>query len=214
MAHSKEPYSILATVNGFKNCLESDGETIDLLKFVEAYKEFAKFLDSLGKVFAFVKADIVDKFKNIDKLTKNDTQNNYKSVQSTVDYERSKNIYMVNSNGTLSVLRLMRGLHFLLTMIENLIANQHNDKKTPELCSQAYEGTLAFRHKWAVRKLVNAGFYILPYKADLIDSIASGIPPDQDKAKFLSDYFATLKNVYHIIYKHYQKYDFLELVLA
>jgi hypothetical protein len=168
----------------------------------------------LGAVFSFVKSDLVDKFQNIDRLQSNDKTNNYETIQSMINYEKkNRDIYMQNHNGTLSVLRLHRGLDFIINFLENLHKNRENSKKTPELAASAYEKTLAFRHKWAVRKLCKTGFYMLPHKHDLIKTFSQGIEKESDPERLFNDFLDTLHNIFDTIYKLYDANKFLELVV-
>ena len=78
-------------------------------------------------MFSFVKMELNDKFTNIDKLTQNDElKENYKTVKSLIEYEKKTNVYMINQNATLSLLRLNRGLEFLYKFLENIYNNQDN----------------------------------------------------------------------------------------
>ncbi len=107
-------------------------------------------------MFSFVKMELNDKFTNIDRLAQNDElKENYKTVKSLIEYEKITNVYMINQNATLSLLRLNRGLEFLYKFLENIYNNQDNKKKSYELASKAYNDTLAFRHYWPVRRLGN-----------------------------------------------------------
>ena len=174
-----------------------------------------RLLDHFGKVFNFVKSDLVDKFQNLDRCIKNDvSQNNYETIQSSINYEKSLNIFMMNQNATLSILRLIRGLDFLRKFLENLHKNKDNNKKTPELAGLAYEQTLSFRHKWAVRKIVKAGLYMLPYKSDLIRIMSSGIDDKKELENTFTEFLALIDKIYGIIHKIYEENNFLELVLA
>jgi len=174
-----------------------------------------RFLDHLGKVFNFVKADLVDKFQNIEKCIENDPNGScYVTVQSFIEHEKSNQIYMVNHNATLSLLRLIRGLDFIRKFLENLNNNKENNKKSPELAWSAYNDTLSFRHNWAVRRIVKTGLYLLPYKSDLIVIMSSGIENKQDGDKVFSEFLYTIDKIYMTIHKVYEKEDFLELVLA
>lgn len=217
--HSKEePYNSVNVLNSFKNCIMSDGVTIDMVKFLDAYKELVKFFDQLGKLFTFVAADLIDKFQNIEKCMTNDGENNnYVTVQRALDYEKEAGIYMVNHNATLSLLRLIRGLEFIRKILENLYQNQDNGKKSYELAGQAYDATLAFRHRWTVRKLVKAGFYLLPRKNDLINIMLMGTDPANGRKEndiVYQEVLGAISKVHSIIYKIYEQNDFLELVLA
>lgn len=214
MSISDSGYNVITTLNAFKSCVHSDGNTIDLLLFVEAYKELLKYLDHLGKIFNFVKADLVDKFQNLDKCMKRDSKH-YTTIQSSIEYEKQdKKVYMQNPNATLSILRLIRGLDFIRKFLENLYKNKDTNKKTPELAIWAYEETLAFRHNWVVRKMVRTGLYLLPYKADLISNMSHGVQNDKETDLIFKDFLGTIDSIYSIIHKLYDENNFLELVIA
>ncbi len=160
----------------------------------------------------------MDKFQNLEKCMQNDqNKKNYSTVQSSIDYEKENNIYMINHNATLSLLRLIRGLDFIRKFLENLHKNRDNNKKTPELATIAYEQTLSFRHKWVVRKAVKTGLYLLPYKQDLLVIMTNGIEShmqeNKSEAVFL-EFLATIDKIYLIIHQVFEKNNFLELVLA
>lgn len=42
MSSSDEQYNVIKALNAFKSCLINDGVSIDLLKFINAYKELVK----------------------------------------------------------------------------------------------------------------------------------------------------------------------------
>ena len=142
---------------------------------------------------------------------------NYLTVQSAVDHEKAENVYMINHNATLSILRLIRGLEFIKKILENIYNNQDNNKKSHELAVNAYDQTIAFRHKWTVRQLVKAGFYLLPKKHDLLQIMLRGTDPANGRKEndaLCQEVLGCLSKIYSIIYKIYEQNDFLELVLA
>lgn len=124
---------------------------------------------------------------------------------------------MINHNATLSILRLIRGLDFIRKILDNLVHNQDNNKKTHDLAWNAYEQTLAFRHKWAVRQMVKAGMYLLPKKNELVNILLTGTDPNNTRKQndaVSTDFINTINKVFSIIHKIYDENDFLELVLA
>jgi hypothetical protein len=170
----------------------------------------------LGKIFSFVAVDLIDKFHNIEKCMTNNSKV-YAAIQSAVKYEKENNIHMVNSNATLSVLRLIRGLDFIRQLLDSIFQNKDNQKKPPELAWVVYDKTLAHRHKWTIRQLVKAGFYLLPRKSDLLKYMYHGVDPnntDEQNNRLFLEFIEQLNHVYSIIHKVYDDYDFLELVLA
>ncbi|RNA14176.1 ceramide-1-phosphate transfer [Brachionus plicatilis] len=192
-----------------------DNETsLDLKKFIIAYKELMKFFDHLGKVFGFVVHDISDKFHKIEKtIAKDAPNNNYATVHSAIEYEKANDIYMKEKKVTLSLLRLMRGLDFLRKFIEAIYYNQNTPKKSHELAWEVYEQTLAFRHKHMVRSLVKTGVHLLPKKQELYLKLTYGAEGTNFDDLF-KDFSNTLEKAYSILYKLYNDNNFLELVLA
>ena len=162
-------------------------------------------------------ADLVDKFNNLEKCIANDQNGHYVTVQSALAYEKSTEIYMVNENATLSILRLIRGLDFIRTLLDSMHKTMDTNKKTHELAWQTYNQTLAFRHGWPVRQLVKAGFYLLPRKHDLFEIMLIGseaLNKPVDKDVLFDEFIKALDKVYSLIHKIYDENDFLELVLT
>jgi hypothetical protein len=139
------------------------------------------------------------------------------TIQTAIEYEKSKDTFMVNHNATLSILRLIRGLDFIRQLIDGLNHSANDNKKIHEIAVHAYETTLSFRHKWAIRQLVKAGFYLLPKKSDLIEIMLHGAEHKSTKKEIeavFQEFLTSINKVYSIIHKIYDENDFLELVLA
>jgi hypothetical protein len=167
-------------------------------------------------VFTFVAADLIEKFQNIENCM-NEDRTHYTTVYSALEFEKKNETFMVNQNVTLSLLRLLRGLDFIRKLLDSLFHNQDNHKKSHELAVHAYEATLAFRHKWAVRQLAKTGLYLIPKKHDLIKIMLTGCDPDNERKendKLFGEFLVVLNKVFSIIHKIYDENDFLELVLA
>ena len=185
--------------------------TTSILNFL-----FSRFFDHLGKIFSFVSADLIDKFQNLEKCFERE-KSQYQTVELMIEYEKKNKIYMENHNGTLSLLRLIRGLDYLRVLLDLIHQNQDNNKKSHELGCMAYDKTLAFRHIWAVRQLVKTGLRLLPRKNDLLIIMLSGIPDKTNKKEndlLLADFIQIVNKVFSLIHKIYDENDFLELVLA
>ncbi|CAF0826502.1 unnamed protein product [Brachionus calyciflorus] len=197
-----------------KNSFANNETSLDLVKFILAYKEMMKFFDQIGKVFGFVVSDIKDKFHKIDKaMIKDGNNNHYVTVHTAIEYEKSTGFYNDNKSVTLSLLRLMRGLDFLRKFIDSIYHNQNNSKKSHDLAWEVYEKTLAFRHKSMVRNLVKTGVHLLPKKQELFAKLCVGAG-SINSDEFFMEYFNTLEKVYMILYNLYSENNFLELVLA
>lgn len=153
-------------------------------------------------------------------MANDENNNHYVTIQSSIDYEKEKNIYMVNHNATLSILRLIRGLEFIKKFLEVLYQNMDTHKRSHDIGVEAYDATLSHRHKWAIRQLVKTGFYLLPKKSDLVVIMMHGAISDSNNHRskesdvLFQDFLNVLNKVYSIIHKIYDENDFLELVLA
>jgi len=176
-----------------------------------------RFFDFLGKVFTFVKSDLVDKIDIIERCHQQDAKENgsssgnYATIDGAVEYEKACG----RDKATLAMLRLMRGLDFIRRFLENFYKNQDNNKKPYDLALSAYEQTLAFRHSWTVRQLVKAGLCILPRKKDLVVYMYTGVNPQNTRSEndqLLQEFLDQFQKVYSSMHKLYEQHDFLELV--
>jgi len=211
-------YNVMKCLETFKGATSNGPDQIDLAKFSVGYREFIKFFDFLGKVFGFVKSDLVDKLDTIDreilqeKLDNGGGVNvNYVTVHGAVEYEKN----VGKDTATVAILRLMRGLDFIRRFLEGLYKNQDTNKKPYDLALAAYEQTLAFRHTWTVRQLVKAGLCILPSKKNLIVYMYTGVQASNTRCEndaIFQDVLEQFHKVYSSIHKLYEKHDFLELV--
>jgi len=211
-------YNVVKCLEIFKSATSCDGpDQIDLAKFAVAYREFIKFFDFLGKVFGFVKSDLVDKLDIIEREIRQEKEQcdginkHYVTIESTVEHEKS----IGKNTATIAILRLMRGLDFIQRFLEGLYKNQETNKKPYELALAAYEQTLAFRHTWTVRQLVKAGLCILPTKKNLIVYMYTGVPASNSRVEndmIFQDMLTQCQKVYSGIHKLYEMNDFLELV--
>jgi hypothetical protein len=170
----------------------------------------------LGRIFGFVSWELNDKCGNVDKCILKDPSK-YMTVTEAVEYEKVSGIYKIHSKTSISLLRLLRGLDFIRRLVENCYSNLESDRKLPELAYEAYEQTLAFRHKWAIRHLVRMGMHLLPTKSDMIDMILKTAPPCKHYKEhdgLMYDFIHTIDKVHGIVHKIYDDNDFLELVFV
>lgn len=209
-------FNSLRTYEAFKACICKDGVNIDLPQLIVAYRELIKFINMLGRIFGFVSWELNDKCGNVDKCIKKEPTK-YRTVAEAIEHEKSTNIYKVHQNTSISLLRLLRGLDFIRRLVEKTYDQLESDKKLPELAYSAYEDTLAFRHRWAIRHLVRVGMYLLPTKEVMIDLILKTAPPChhyKEHDTIIREFIAVLNEVYSLVHKTYQENEFLELVFV
>lgn len=146
-------------------------------------------------------------------MAKDFPNNNYVTIHSAIEYEKSTGIYKKEKKVTLSLLRLMRGLDFLRKFIEAIYNNQKTSKKSHELAWEVYEQTLSFRHNHMIRNLVKTGVHFLPKKQELFVKLSYGAE-ETNFDELFKEFSSTLEKIYIILYKLYEENNFLELVLA
>ena len=155
--------------------------------------------------------ELNSKFENLEECLLRD-RTHYMTVQNAIEYEKKSDIHMHDKNATLSVLRLMRGLDFIRHLISNLYENRDNTRKSHDIVGQAYDQTLGHRHRWSVRKIVKAGLYLLPRKADLLDIVLIGADKSMEIDVIFRETLGSIDKVFSIIHKLYDDNHFLELV--
>jgi hypothetical protein len=167
-------------------------------------------------MFGFVSWELNDKCGRVENCMLSEPSE-YTTVSNAIEYEKIQGIHKVNKNASISLLRLHRGLDLIRRLVENCYSNLESKRKLSELAYEAYEQTLAFRHKWAIRHLVRVGVHFLPNKHDLMDMILKTAPPcenGRDRDSLMYEYMSAVDRVHGVIYKIYEQNDFLELVFV
>lgn len=133
-----------------------DFDDVSLRCYLIAYEEITKFLYNLGNIFYFVIADLRKKIGQLDAYLQRQPDE-YETFQRMVKYEwtagkLSKPTACNKQNATRIVLRLHRALIFIIRLLEKVFyAESHF--RTPQLCTEAYESTLAKYHRYFVALL-------------------------------------------------------------
>lgn len=189
-------------------------------------------MSELGRIFSFVTAELNDKCSNIEKCIQKEfttTNNNntttsggsgpiyYATVKSAIEYEKSNGTYAIHKQTTISLLRLLRGLDFIRRLCDNAYSNMETNKRCHEIALEAYDETLAFRHRWGIRHLARVGFHLLPKKHDMIHYMLRGSPPYahyKENDHLFQEFISTIHRVFFLVHKTYDENDFLELVFC
>lgn len=187
-----------------------DHDDVNLRAYLIAYEEITKFLYNLGNIFYFVITDLRNKINIIDSyLTRHPIE--YDTVQSMVKHEHGLGKLRQpqaqnKQNATRIVLRLHRALIFIIRLLERVF-NAETNLRTPQLCTEAYESTLAKYHSWLIRRAATFGMRALPQREILISYMVKNT---NEREKF-PEFIRAVEKVYNITQHIYERYGILEL---
>lgn len=158
VASTSDEFDPYLLYNAFLNAVlksneeQPDYDDVSLRCYLIAYEEITKFLYNLGNIFYFVIADLRKKIGQLDGYLQRQPDE-YETFQRMVKYEwtagkLSKPVAFNKQNATRIVLRLHRALIFIIRLLERVFyAESH--LRTPQLCTEAYESTLAKYHRYS-----------------------------------------------------------------
>ncbi|UJR13425.1 hypothetical protein I4U23_000440 [Adineta vaga] len=209
-------FDVQRVYNTFTSALlqpENPKSPISTQDYINGYRELIKFFDQLGRVFRFVKDDVVDKLNilqtYVDKDKKNPTKH-FDTIQNAIDYETEQNLIKTNpeANFTRTLLRLHRALLFIIQFLQAL-----NDRPLTEhtsmIATSCYDATLSHHHGFLIRNSVKVGFRILPSRKQLDEVIFHG--HKNDLLQQYNRFIETIKQIYDIIEEYYDEKKYLQL---
>ncbi|UJR33920.1 hypothetical protein I4U23_021339 [Adineta vaga] len=185
--------------------------SIDTQDYINGYKALVKFFDQLGRVFKFVKDDVVEKLDILQEFVDNDKNDppQFDTIQRAIDYETEHGLIKTNStNFARTLLRLHRALIFIEEFLRGLSERPSSDS-TVTIATNAYDSTLYYHHGFLIRTTVKVGFRALPSRKQLDDILFHG-----HKSDILDEYktfIETLKQIYDIIEAYYKEKQYLQL---
>ncbi|XP_015371383.1 PREDICTED: ceramide-1-phosphate transfer protein [Diuraphis noxia] len=141
-------FSVEAVHSAFQEALIEDDD-VDVKNYALAYQELCKFCSQLGGLFGFVVSDLENKIGLLKQLVTEDEQN-FSTVQTMIIHEISKELVFSGRSGSITLLRLHRGLEFIILFMSKLIHLQPDDS-TKHCAQEAYNQTLARHHTWIIR---------------------------------------------------------------
>jgi hypothetical protein len=215
---SSKAFDAMRLFDAFAKCLHKSAHTltdyddVNLRDYLLAYEEISKFLNCLGTVFMFVTTDINDKIRLLDGYLKEKPEH-YTTIHSLVRYEHSANMLhkphsASRKNAARNILRLHRALLFIYKFLERLYSAEAN-AKSPHICTEVYEATLAKHHSWMVRQAAKLGMYTLPRREALIELMIKD-RESHDQTKF-TVFIQTVEKTFTITQCIYEKYEILDL---
>ncbi|XP_001950705.1 ceramide-1-phosphate transfer protein [Acyrthosiphon pisum] len=169
-------FSVAAVQSAFHESLVQDDD-VDVKNYVLAYQELCKFCSQLGGLFGFVVSDLEDKIGLLNRLVTEDEQH-FSTVQSMITHEISKELVFSGRSGSITLLRLHRGLEFIILFMSKLVGLQPNDSTTHS-AQEAYSQTLAKHHSWLIRNGALFAMNFLPCQKDLYNQTLGDAPAEE-----------------------------------
>lgn len=209
-------FDIEIVCDAFEKCI-SDKSAIDLGLYLQGFNELLRFFHLLGAVFIFVAKDVESKINILENYRKESENGfNYRTVQTMIEYEKSKNILedTKRPSGARTLLRLHRALEFVSHfMLE--VSNLGDDKGTADVARDCYKKTLAKYHPWYIKKSASIAMYTLPYRHQLVERAYCGSIPSCENSNTISNSMNRLsqlaEEVFNAIQKLYDEHQLLEL---
>jgi hypothetical protein len=176
-----------------------------------------RFFHLLGAVFVFVAKDVESKITILQTYYKESEYGvNYRTIQTMIQYEKSKNILTDTKrpSGSRTLLRLHRALEFVSHFMQE-VSRLDDDNGTAEVARDCYKKTLAKYHPWYIRKSASIAMYTLPYRRQLIERAYCGSIPAYETPNSISDSMNRLAQladeVFNAIQKLYDEHELLDL---
>lgn len=218
MTEADVQFSVTGMVELFENCAKSsDNEEVNMKCYLDSWHELIRFLNSMGKAFAFIASDVGEKCKILkDYLTK--TPEGYKTIESMVLFEKEKDLIQfkgqakkLEPSGSRTLLRLHRALIFLKIFFDKISENR-DENKISQLCYDAYhESPMSKFHPWYIRKAVGVAVFVLPNRSNFMTQICGPDLTVDQVYQLLHDCSASMGSIYDKTEKIYQKYNLGEL---
>lgn len=132
-----------------------------------------RFFRLNGRLFGFVADDLEEKIHILESHMKGPNGQHYTTVQSMIDFEVANNITKVKHtlpSGSRSLLRLHRGLEFILEFMGRL-GKSSDDMRSSTIAAETYKDTLSNCHPWIIQKMAGLAMYMLPSRRKLFETM-------------------------------------------
>lgn len=200
-------FSVEAVQSAFQEALVQDAD-VDMKKYLLAYQELCKFCSQLGSLFSFVVNDLEDKIGYLNGLVAND-EHHFSTVQNMITHDISKDLVYTGRSGSVTLLRLHRGLEFIILFMSKLIYLQPNDS-TKHSAQQAYNQTLARHHTWLIRNAALFAMNFLPCQRVLYNQTIGNIPVEET-LKTMPEMISKASTVHKRVDKLLSDYEILKI---
>lgn len=163
-----------------------------------------------GTIFSFVTSDVEEKIGILRDFRKSENAEQYKSVQSMLQFEVSKDLTKnkKQASGARTLLRLHRALEFISAFLQKL-KNTDNSAKFSSAASAAYDETLSRHHPWLIRQAVHVAMYMLPTRQDLLKKM--GVEDNDAGMQGINDLIHELNTIFNVTEELYKRDNLLDL---
>lgn len=185
-----------------------EGNQIIMDEYVRGYNELMHFFEIMGSVFGYINSDILEKVTILKYYRGGEISENYRSVESTMEYEISVNFSSSaeQPSACRTLLRLHRALAFASLFMKRL-GESSKDDKSSTLAYDSYNETLAQFHPWLIRKGVGVATYALGSCGSLLEKCLGDLDSLEEAQELLKDIAKAMDDVYKETESLYTKYD-------
>uniref|UniRef100_H2Z781 Glycolipid transfer protein domain-containing protein n=1 Tax=Ciona savignyi TaxID=51511 RepID=H2Z781_CIOSA len=187
-------------------------------RYLSAWDELIRFLNSMGKAFTFVSSDVVEKVGILREFRKSSNSEHYETVEKMIKFEKENNLInrqqapskTVTAYGSRTLLRLHRALKFLLILIGKLAHNEDEGKVSLMGYNAYHSSPMSKYHPWIVQKAVGLAVYMLPDRSTFIKKMCQDLT-EQQIADTMGVCSESMDAVYEFTNALYSKYDVMEI---
>lgn len=212
-------FSVVSLSEKFKGCASSENKAeVDMDLYLSAWHELIRFLNTMGKAFSFVSADVVDKVGILENFRKSEAAGDYETIEKMMKYEKSQGLInydeppssKVPASGSRTLLRLHRALKFLLLFLEKIAKNEDNGKVSVMGYNAYHASPMANYHPWIVRKAVGIAVYMLPDREKFIKQLCQNLSTEE-LTDLMADTSVAMDSVFEYTQALYSKYELMEI---
>ncbi|XP_024018932.1 accelerated cell death 11 isoform X1 [Morus notabilis] len=171
MADDKPLRKISEAFKDLATAVNSKTPDVEVESFSRACSLVSPLFGCLGIAFKFAEMDYVSKVNDLSEASKS-----IATLQALLDRDMASNCVRNAGSHSRNLLRVKRGLDMVRELFEQILIAEYqcscgrgNSLKDP--ASKAYAQVFAPHHGWAIRKVVAAGMYALPTKAQLLKKL-------------------------------------------
>ncbi|XP_061197722.1 ceramide-1-phosphate transfer protein-like [Saccostrea echinata] len=170
--NERHDFDLEVVHQGFLRCRQNNDQLI-LRDYLEAYHELNRFFRLSGRLFGFVAKDLEEKIHVLESHMNSPNGQHYNTIQSMIEFEVTNKITKVKHklpSGSRSLLRLHRGLEFILEFMKRL-GQSSDDDRSSLIAAETYKDTLSKYHPWIVQKMAGVAMYMLPSRRQLFETM-------------------------------------------
>ncbi|KAK9870729.1 hypothetical protein WA026_008297 [Henosepilachna vigintioctopunctata] len=188
-------------------------DDIELEYYLKSLEELTRFLGLLGSALGFINSELQSEIailKNF--LSSPDVGQHFCTVKTMIEYERRKHLLNKEEyiSGSRALLRLHRGLEFILACLKGLIKLGEREEAST-VCHDAYMTTLANHHSNLIIAATKLATCNLPVKHELLAKVCGREENIRRAEEIMPETLELGLEIYNIIQNIYKKKKLLSL---